>query len=143
MEDKDFEKWERQVEETTAKNQELLDAFQAHLESKSLKPKTVKSHVDNIAFFANDYLLRDEITPVEKGASEIGWFLGDFFIRKTTWASKSSIKENIASFKKFYTFLNEQGKVSNEELNEMKTIIKEEKDIWLDEVDSYWDDMDF
>ena len=47
------------------------------------------------------------------------------------WASKTTILENITSFKKFYTFLNEIGKITEEDLNEMKNTIKEEKNDWI------------
>jgi len=48
-------------------------------------------------------------------------------------ASKYTIQENIASFKKFYTFLYEKVEVSKNELNEMKELIKEEKADWIEE----------
>jgi hypothetical protein len=69
--------------------------------------------VDNVGFYINEFLLQDDddlISP-EDGLSHIGWFLGDWFIRKAMWASKTSIKGNAASFKKFYAFLLEQGRI--------------------------------
>lgn len=93
-------------------------------------------------FYASYYLLRYEIIPLEDGALEIGGFLGDFFIRKATWSSPSAIKENISSFKKFYTFLNQIKMLSNQDLNEMKQLIKEEKEDWIESAETYWDDLD-
>lgn len=50
------------------------------------------------------------------------------------WSSEGTIKENISSFKKFYSFLNEIGEVSGDDLKEMTEIIKEEKDKWFERV---------
>jgi len=138
MNDKQYKEWEIQVEEAKRYNNELLSEFEKYLKTKSLKSKTINNHTFNVEFYANDFLLRDEIIPVDKGISHIGIFLGYFFIRKASWASKYTIQENIASFKKFYTYLNSIGKVSRIELNEMKEIIKEEKSDWIEEVGNYW-----
>ena len=142
MKDKKWEEWEKQIEKTRTNNNKLIIEFEKHLKTKSLKSDTVKKHIYNIDFYANDFLLRHEIIPVEKGILEIGYYLGDFFIRKTSWASKYTIQENIASFKKFYTFLNEIGQVSKNELNEMKELIKEEKANWIEEVENYWNNIE-
>jgi len=142
MNDKEYKEWERQIEEAKMHNNKLIIEFEKHLKTKSLKSNTIKNHIDNIEFFANDFLLRYEIIPVENGVLEIGSFLGDFFIRKVSWASKYTIQENIASFKKFYSFLNEIGKVSEIELAEMKELIKDEKSDWIEEVENYWDNIE-
>ena len=142
MNDKEYKEWERQIEEAKMHNNKLLIEFEKHLKTKSLKSNTINNHIDNVEFYANEFLLRYEIIPVEKGALEIGNFLGGFFIRKASWASKYTIQENIASFKKFYSFLNKIGKVSNIELTEMKELIKDEKSDWIEEVENYWDNIE-
>ena len=142
MNDKEYKEWERQIEEAKTHNNKLLIEFENHLKTKSLKTNTIKNHIDNVEFYANDFLLRYEIIPVEKGILQIGSFLGDFFIRKASWASKYTIQENCASFKKFYSFLNEIGKVSKIELAEMKELIKDEKSDWIEEVENYWDNIE-
>lgn len=141
MEDKKYKEWESKIEKIKKHNNKLLIEFNKWLNKKPLKPKTIKNHIDNIEFYANNFLLCYEIIPIEEGALEIGCFLGDHFIRKTCWASKYTIQENIASFKKFYTFLNEIGKISSDELLEMKELIKEEKTDWIEEVENYWDNI--
>ena len=142
MNDKEYKEWERQIEKAKKHNNKLLIEFEKYLKTKSLKSNTIKNHIDNVEFYANDFLLRYEIILVENGILEIGSFLGDFFIRKASWASKYTIQENIASFKKFYIFLNEIGKVSKNELNEMKELIKDEKSDWIEEVENYWDNIE-
>ena len=142
MNDKEHKELERQIEEARAHNNKLLIEFEKHLKTTSLKSNTIKNHINNVEFFANDFLLRYEIIPVEKGILQIGNFLGDFFIRKASWASKYTIQDNIASFKKFYSFLNKIGKVSKNELTKMKELIKNEKSDWIEEVENYWDNIE-
>ncbi len=140
MEDKELKKFkelEIQEEQREKHNNEIIDEFEKYLISKSLKAKTIGKHISNIKFFANSYLNRYEALPIEKGALSIGGFIGDFFIRKSMWASKASINENISSFKKFYTFLKEKGIISADELADMKALIRDEKQFWISDLKSY------
>jgi len=99
MNDQEYEEWEEKAEETKKNNAVLIDEFSRYLQSKSLKTKTINKHIDNIDFYVNYFLVYYDIIPAEDGATEIGDFLGDFFIRKAIWSTESAIKENIASFK--------------------------------------------
>lgn len=142
MDDNEYNEWKKQIKEAEKVNYEILNEFENYLKSKSLKTSTIKKHVSNVDFFANNYLLRYEIIPIEKGIPEIGSFLGDYFIRKSSWASKYTIQENVASFNKFYSFLNEINKISKNELNELKQLIKDEKSYWIEEVENYWNNIE-
>ncbi len=93
----------------------------------------------NIDFYINEYLLYEDATEAKDGASFAGMFLGDWFIRKATWANKSSIKGYVASLKKFYTFLQEKGLIDKEDLTELKQTIKEEMPEWLATLEEYDD----
>ena len=137
MSNKDYEQHEKAQQKAEKNNNLLLADFKKYLESKSLKPATVGKHVGNVEFYANYFLLRYEIIPLEDGAMQIGEFLGDFFIRKASWSSPNAIKENISSFKKFYTFLNQIKMLSSQDLNEMKELIKEEKEDWIESAETY------
>ena len=66
-------------------------------------------------------------------------FLGYWFIKKAMWASKSSIKANAASLKKFYTFLLEKGLIEKDDLQELKETIKYQMSEWLATLDRYDD----
>ena len=134
---KEYIDLQKQMAEEREKNKILLTKFEEYLNTKSISPKTIKKHISNIDFYANQFLLYYDVIELEKGFLEIGSFLGDFFIRKTCWASKTSILENITSLKKFYVYLNELGKVSKNELDEMNELIKSEKKYWIDEVENY------
>ena len=131
----DYEKWERESERIRKENEALLKEFTTWLTDAGLVNKTIKSHIGNVEFYINDYLLYADIIEAKDGALEIGGFLGDWFIRKAAWSSRANIKSSAASFKKFYTFLFEKGDISKEELKDMKALIKEEMPDWLDNVD--------
>lgn len=88
--------------------------------------------VGNVDFFINDYLLYYEPISAKNGSSQVGCFLGDWFIRKAIWASVTSVRENIASFKKFYKFMFEIGEISKGDLVELEEEIKECKEDWLE-----------
>lgn len=131
MENSTYEEYEKECERIRASNATLLDGFEAHLKKKGLKSDTIKSHLDNVDFYINNYLLYSEPKSAEEGALEIDDFLGDWFIRKATWSSGAHVKANIASFKKFYTFLLGQKLVDAKDLAEMKEMIKEEQKDWI------------
>ena len=62
-----------------------------------------------------------------------------WFIKKAMWSSKSSIKSNATSLKKFYTFLLEKGLIEPDDLQELKETIKEEMSEWLATLERYDD----
>ena len=137
MNDKEYEQWETKFEETEKENKLLLADFEKWLKNKKMKPKIIKNHSANIELYLNNYLLREEIITAQNGTKHIGSFLGDFFIRKASLVSKNMIQEFIVGFKKFYTFLNEIGKLPDKDLAEMKQLIKDEKKYWLKKVEFY------
>jgi len=57
------------------------------------------------------------------------------------WASKSSIKSNATSIKKFYEFMLEKGNIDEEAYKELKEEVKYNTQEWLDTMDRY-DDPD-
>lgn len=135
----DDEQWEELVEQIRNENAELLRRFADHLAAKNLSAKTIGKHVDNIDFYINDFLLYEEPLLPEEGVGSIDYFLGSWFIRKAMWASVTSIKENIASLKRFYTFMQKIGSISGEDLAEMKADIKRGKEEWLETLKRYDD----
>lgn len=62
-------------------------------------------------------------------------FFSDWFIRKCLWASKTSIKENASSLKKFYKCMSEKNFAKVEEYNELCEILKEEMDNFIELLD--------
>jgi site-specific recombinase XerD len=120
----------------------LLDAFDQWLAAKGLSEKTIEQHVRNVEFYINTFLLYSDAVPAKEGTSEVWSFFGDWFIRKTLWASQNSMRQIAVSLKRFYTFMHEQGQIDADDLAGLKDKVKEEMPNWLallrqhDDVDS-------
>jgi intergrase/recombinase len=138
----EFEQYEADCQRIRTANKELLAEFEDWLKSSGLSDKTIRNHLLNVDLYINEYLLYE--TPVLEAkegvnSGEINMFLGYWFIKKAMWASKSSIKANAASLKKFYTFLLEKGLIEKDDLQELKETIKEEMSEWLATLERYDD----
>ena len=131
MEYQAFEEARRKEHE---KNAAHLTGFAEWLKHKGLSEKTIDKHVDNAAFYINEYLCRYEVLGVAQGCHEISGFLGDWFIRKALWSSCAYIKSTAASIKKFYAFLLEEGLVTQDDYGELRDTIKDEMPDWLEEM---------
>ena len=125
---------EREIEcdKIRAINKPLLQMFEKYLEESNLSKKTIKKHVDNADFYINDFLLHDELTPMEDGCFMADSFF-DFFNSKCLWSSPSSVREMGASMKKFYKCMMEHGKISKEYYEELLGDIKEGMPYWIEE----------
>ncbi len=134
-----MDEFENHTETIRDENRVILDRFEKYLKKKKLSKSTINKHVGNIDFFINDFLLYYEPIVAKEGSSQIGIFLGDWFIRKAMWASVTSIKQNITSIKKFYQFLLESGEITNDDFVELKEEIRECKDDWLENLRMYDD----
>ncbi len=65
----------------------------------------------------------------EASCTEVSWFP-----RKAMWASKTSVKSNIASFKKFFRWMGETGRVSPETVVDVLDTLREGRDHFLEAV---------
>lgn len=129
---------EKQLKENTKRNEDYLKMFEKSLEEKQLTAKTIRKHISNIDFYLNDYLTYyDEIIKMEDGTQYTRSFLGDWFIRKAMWASKSSIKEMASSLKKFYEYMSAFGFVKISDYQEMCYEIKDNMDRYLENLEDY------
>ena len=136
--------YEQAVEKIRIENSPILDEFQARLEDSGVKPKTIKSHLDNIRFFAEYLVYNEPLRKIdEAGASDVYSFLVDWFPRKAMWASESNTKSYLASFRKFFKFLHESQRVDEETKDEVYLTLKEDRDEFLDAVacddEDYWE----
>ena len=137
-----MENYEKRLEENTKRNKKFIEEFEFWLNEKGLVQKTIKKHTSNIDLYLNNFLTYSDINKMEDGINEIDSFLGDWFIRKCMWSSKSSIKENASSIKKFYQCMKEKGYVKEEDYNSLCEEIKENMECWLEFMDNY-DSGDF
>ncbi len=126
----DYENYEKECEEIRASNSELLDMFKNDLELAGLSAKTIRSHISNVDFYINEYLLREEAHPMEDGVGMLDSFLGFFFIRKCMWSTPSTIKSTAASIKKFYKCMLDHEKIKKVEFDYLRSEIKENMEQW-------------
>ena len=106
-------------------NVKLLAGFSNWLSDTQLSKKAIRQHVEDVELFIN--MLSDRTITARCGVSWIGTFLG----RKALGANPNALLEHAASLKEFYTYLNEDGKTSDEELQEVKKAIKIGMPGWL------------
>jgi len=133
--------YEKECKRIRKENEKLISDFEKWLSNKNLSSKIIEKHVSNIDFYVNEFLLYEDAVEAKDGHDEIGMFLGYWFIKKAMWANITAIKKNAASLKKFYQFMYEQGKISEEAFSALKESIKEEMFEWLATTDRY-DDPD-
>ena len=136
----DYERYEVDCKKIRKENKEILKNFRVWLKSTKLKEKTIKTHVQNVDLYINEFLLYEDALQAKDGSSMIDMFLGYWFIKKVSWGSPAQIKSNATSLKKFYTFLFQNGEIEKEDLNDLKSIIKEEMSEWIATMDRYNDD---
>jgi len=141
--EKIFDKYEKDCKSIRKSNEKLLNKFHDYLNEKGLSKKTIREHVSNIDFYINEYLLYYDAYLPQEGILKIDGFLGDWFPRKALWASATSVKSCIVSFKKFYSWLVDQGLNTTEDLKEMKEWIKEDKDEWIAGIQYDEEDSEF
>jgi site-specific recombinase XerD len=128
--------YEQRVHAIQRANQPILDGFERSLKQAGLSEQTIKAHVDNMRFFARYLLLYayslrrlDEAT-----AGNVYDFLEDWFPRKALWASVSSMKVYLASFKKFFTWMGEVGLVAPETVEDVRSTLKDSRNLFLRKV---------
>ena len=111
-------------------NKAYIDLFEEKLTKENLVSKTIDKHVDNVDFYLNFFLLFYEPLKMEDGITHIANFY-DFFFQKCYWASKNSLKDMIASLKKFYKCMNQEGYITDDALDSFNKIVKEEMKYWI------------
>lgn len=71
-------------------NEELLKLFEEDM--KDLSPRTTWTHLDNIDFYINQYLPRDEPLTFIDGIREVNWFLEVHYVKKC-FVTEGTLKE--------------------------------------------------
>ena len=132
----DAETYEQRVQAIQLANQPILDGFETWLRQSGLSEPTIRAHVVDMRFFSRYLLLYayslrrlDEATE-----GSVYDFLADWFPRKALWASVSSMKVYLASFKKFFTWMGETGLVSPERVEDVLSTLKDERNFFLRKV---------
>jgi site-specific recombinase XerD len=133
---KDTLSYDEQVQAINSYNQPILEDFRAWLEQSGLSEKTVENHVDNIDFFTHYLVYYEPLTKLDEAdGSDVWMFLTDWFPRKAMWSSVTSVKSYIASFKRFFNWLRETGRISPEVVADVLTTLKEGRDEFFEAVE--------
>lgn len=140
-----YAEYEKAVLKNKKDNEKYLDEFEKWLNIKGLTDKTIRNHVNNVDFYINEFLNYYDANSMEKGCFMIYEYLNDFFIRKCMWSTAYTLKTTAASIKKFYQCMGELGYVKKEDYLHLSSIIKENIDDWILNVEEYnsFDDDDF
>ena len=132
MSDADIYDYDAQVRAIRAYNQPILDDFEVWLQQSGLSEQTVQTHVDNINFFTNYLVYYEPLKKLDEAREGDVWmFLADWFPRKALWASVTSVKSYLASFKKFFRWMGETGHASPQTVAEVLDTLKEERNVFL------------
>lgn len=138
---------EEKAEAARERNDELLDAFEQWLIDKGLSEKTIEEHLDNVGLFADAYMADEggsfELRrPADQAAAvDVDEFLADWFLYEAAWASVRTVKRNIASLKKFYACLKETEQMPAEEADEILTMLREDRDYYLELAQDFEEEM--
>lgn len=95
-------------ERLEVENEMILNEFINHSVGVKRRGKH-KMHqaAEKLRFFANEYLLNYHEENLLEGLSSFRSFVGDWFIRKCMWSDEASVRENLAAYDAFLTYLKE------------------------------------
>lgn len=124
----EFEEYEAQCNRIREENAGLLELFKEDMEG--LKSTTISRHLDNVDFYINTYLLREDARDFTQGAWMIDGYLGYFFIRKCMWSTPGNIKSTAASIKKFYRCMLKHEMIQEADYEYLCETIKEKMQEW-------------
>lgn len=131
--------YEIKMNKNVKRNEKYLNGFEKWLNKKGFTNKTIKKHLSNTDLFINDYLNYYDIVKAENGLEEVFPFLNGWFIEKCMWSSRNSLKEIVASFKKFYQYMSENNYVNVNDYKETFDFIKDNMNELLESVDEFND----
>lgn len=129
----DYEEYEKKCEDIRAQNMELMEIFKTDITKAGLSTKTINTHLSNVDFYINEYLLLEDAIPMEEGVGMLDMFLGDYFIRKCMWSTPANIKTTASSIKKFYKCMLDHNKISKTDYVFLCDEIKNGMEQWQEE----------
>jgi site-specific recombinase XerD len=127
------ESYEQRVQAIEQANQPILEHFETWLRQSGLSEPTIRAHVDNMRLFSRYLLLYAHSLRCLDEATEgaVYDFLEDWFPRKALWASVTSMKVYLASFKKFFQWMGETGLVSPATVEDVLSTLKDDRSFFL------------
>jgi site-specific recombinase XerD len=135
---------DKQMKAIKAYNQPIIEAFQAWLQQRGLSDNTVRRYINDIDFFTEYLVYYDPLKKLDEADSGDVWsFLSDWFARKAMWSSVASVKAYLTTFKKFFPWMGETGRIAPEVVAEVLTTLKEDREEFFASVADDEDDIDF
>jgi hypothetical protein len=131
------EEYERACEQIRKDNVELLKEFVDWMRSQGASDRTVGTHLPNASFYIQMFLLYEQPLRPHAGVSSISMYLGYWFIRKGPIATPGTVKSTATSLVRFYSFLQEKGLVSAEQVDQMRQTIKTQMHHWQERARRY------
>jgi hypothetical protein len=118
-EEEDKKQWER--------SKIIFDHFFEYLKDKGLKESTASKRTQRIVFFILDYLFvyGDVLSILEVSGDTIRTFLGNWYIRKVLNSGKTEMKEFLRAISDFFTFIRNEGFITDLDLEEIKEVCKD------------------
>lgn len=117
----------------------LLKDFQNSLMAQGVLEKKLEQHIKNVELYFS-FLSKKGLSPKD-GVAQLDAYFGDWFIRNAPTASETQIVLSIASLRKFYATMQEQGLVSEKELQQMERTINSHKEDWKEAMDAYSEEL--
>ena len=133
--DKLMDEYEALEEKIVKENEVMISQFADYLKTeKRLADKTITEHCNNVSFYINVYLIRAGYLRMDKGAESFYLmdYFGYFFIYKCMWSTPYTIKTTAASIRKFYQYAYSQKWITDEQWDDCRTTIREEKEHWAE-----------
>ena len=118
---------EEEYEKQWKMSQIIFDHFYEYLKNKGLKESTAGKRAELAAYFVMDYLFvyDDALSILEVSGDTIRTFLGNWYIRKFMNPRKSEIKNFLRAISDFFTFIRNEGFITDEDLKEIKEVCKD------------------
>lgn len=92
--------------------------------------------MENIDFFTEYLVYYEPLTRLDEAdEGDVSSFLLDWFPRKAMWASVSSTKSYLASFKKFFVWMGETQRIPPHVVEEALETMKEHRQDFLEAVE--------
>ncbi|HEX3640500.1 MAG TPA: site-specific integrase [Ktedonobacteraceae bacterium] len=134
----DLDTYDAQVRAIEAYNAPILHGFLIWLKQSGLSVETIYNHVTNIEFFTKYLVYYEPLQKLDEAKSGDVWmFLADWYPRKTLCASARSVKSYSASFKKFFKWMGETGRVSPEVVADVLSTLKDSRNEFLKAADEW------
>lgn len=136
--------YEKKSKKIRDENKKLLEEFVIYLKSLGMKKADAEKQRFNAEFFINEFLLYYDAVEAKNGVERINEFFGVWFPKKAMWADRKSIKENVASIRRFYRFLHSKKLFLETGLLRFESIVDENMEEWLgiDFIDDSYNDED-